>query len=74
MRDVVVSGDAVIVDGDEVGVPWADVPKRLPELAVARVLAALGKPEGFDKLWSWARPLQDIEMNLRLAKEEAEEK
>jgi hypothetical protein len=74
MRDVIVSGDAVVVDGEEVGVPWREAAKRLPELAVARILNAIAKPNALEKLWAWARPLETVEMQLRIAKEEEEQK
>jgi len=64
MREAHVGGDRTLVDGDDIGVPWADLPARLAEAAVARLLGAYDKPDGIDALWLWERPLQAIEKVL----------
>ncbi|HEU0031538.1 MAG TPA: AAA family ATPase [Kofleriaceae bacterium] len=56
MREAAIDGDHVIVDGDEVDVPWSELAARLPEVAVARLLPALAT-DAVDKLWIWEHPL-----------------
>ncbi|MBA2538578.1 MAG: ATP-dependent Clp protease ATP-binding subunit, partial [Deltaproteobacteria bacterium] len=65
-REAIVNGDHVVVEGEEVDVPFKELGARLAEAAVARVLPALAKPEGqgVEKLWLWERPLQAIEAML----------
>jgi len=70
-RDAVVTGDHVVVEGEEVDVPFEDLGMRLAEAAIARVLPALVKPDGTDRFWVWERPLQAIE--TLLAQQKAEE-
>ena len=64
MREAVVTGDHVIVEGEEIDVPFAELGPRLAEAAVTRLLPAFAKPEGIEKLWVWERPLQAIEAML----------
>ena len=64
MREVTVGGDRTLVDGEDIGVAWADLPARLAEAAVARLLGAHAKQDGVDALWMWERPLQAIEAML----------
>ncbi len=63
-REAVVTGDHVVVEGDEVDVPFEELGPRLAEAAVARILPALQKPDGMDRFWIWERPLQAIEAML----------
>ncbi len=64
MREAVVTGDHVIVEGEEIDVSFADLGPRLAEAAITRLLPAFAKPEGVDKFWVWERPLQAIETLL----------
>ena len=57
IRDALVDGDHVVVGGEEVDVPFKELGARLEEAAVVRVLAALVKPEGFEGLWAWEKPI-----------------
>jgi hypothetical protein len=52
-------------------VPWRELPARLAEAAVARVLPAFAA-DTVEKLWAWEHPLADIERRLAMEKEEAE--
>jgi ATP-dependent Clp protease ATP-binding subunit ClpC len=56
IREVTIKGDQTVVDGDEADVPHAELAARLPELASARILAALATPDGLDALWRWENP------------------
>jgi ATP-dependent Clp protease ATP-binding subunit ClpC len=56
LRDVHIDGDELAIDGDELDLPWRDLPRRLEEAAVVRVLAAFGTEDGMDALWKWANP------------------
>jgi ATP-dependent Clp protease ATP-binding subunit ClpC len=69
MRELAVSGDHVTVDGEEVDVPWSELPERLAEAAAARLLPALAHSDGVEKLWQWSRPLQELETRLAAEKE-----
>jgi hypothetical protein len=61
IREVVVAGeDRTRVEGEEVDVPWKELPARLAECAVVRVLAALAG-DRFETLWQWDRPLAELE-------------
>jgi len=55
MRDAVVDGDRTLVAGDDLELPWAELPGRLEEAALVRVLAPRAKDDG--ELWVWDRPL-----------------
>jgi hypothetical protein len=61
MREVVVVGeDRTRVEGDEGDVPWKELPARLAEAAVVRLLAALAA-DRLETLWQWDRPLAALE-------------
>jgi len=64
VREAAVDGDHVIVADEEVDVAWRDLPARLPEAAVALLLAALQRPSGFEGLWTWERPLAALQTLL----------
>jgi hypothetical protein len=59
-----VTGDHVVVEGEEVDVPFEELGPRLAEAAVARILPALQNPDGMDRFWVWESPLQAIEAML----------
>jgi hypothetical protein len=57
MREVVVAGqDRTLVGGEELDVPWKELPARLAEAAVARLIAALQASE-LETLWRWSHPI-----------------
>jgi hypothetical protein len=69
MREVVVSGDGrTRVEGEDVDVPWAELPARLEEAAVVRLLAALAA-DRLETLWQWDRPLATLEAEAAAAEE-----
>jgi hypothetical protein len=57
IRDAVVGGDRTLVAGDDIEVPWADLPRRLDEAALARLLGG----DGLDALWLWDHPLAALD-------------
>ncbi|MGN6104106.1 MAG: hypothetical protein ACTHU0_03310, partial [Kofleriaceae bacterium] len=58
IREVVIHGaDRTLVEGEELELPWRDLPARLAEAALARLLPALARPEGAEGLWAWSHPL-----------------
>ena len=59
MRELTIDDDRVVVDGDELDIPWAELPARLEELAVIRLLATLAKApdDAGASLWAWTHPL-----------------
>jgi hypothetical protein len=65
MRETTVGGDRTIVDGEDVEIGWDELPARLAECAVARLLAAHARKDGLDELWAWERPLQAVEAMLK---------
>jgi hypothetical protein len=69
MREVHVSGERTLVDGEDIDVAWGELPSRLEEAAVVRLLAAHAVKDGIDALWLWERPLLEIEAKLRALKE-----
>ncbi|HWO23123.1 MAG TPA: AAA family ATPase [Kofleriaceae bacterium] len=57
MREATVTGEGrTLVEGDELDVPWKELPARLSEAAVQRLLAAL-REDQLETLWRWARPV-----------------
>jgi ATP-dependent Clp protease ATP-binding subunit ClpC len=54
MREAVVGGDRTLVAGEDLEVAWVDLPRRLEEAALARLLAAHAD---VDALWPWERPV-----------------
>ncbi len=57
MREVVVAGqDRTLVGGEELDVPWKELPARLAEAAAARLIAALAANE-LEGLWRWSHPI-----------------
>ena len=56
MRTVQWGSDALLVGTELVEVAWGELPVRLEEAAVVRVLAAAGKPVA-DTLWGYKSPL-----------------
>ncbi|MBL9015421.1 MAG: ATP-dependent Clp protease ATP-binding subunit [Myxococcales bacterium] len=70
MREVHVSGERTLVGGEDIDVPWAELPRRLEEAAIVRLLAAHAIKDGLDTLWSWERPLQAVETMLKAQKEQ----
>jgi hypothetical protein len=58
MREVF--DERMVVEGDELDIAWSELPARLEEAAVVRVLHALAKPYALDALWAWERPLQAL--------------
>jgi hypothetical protein len=57
MREVAVTGqDRTLVGGEELDLPWKELPARLAEAAVARLLAAHAADQ-LETLWSWTHPL-----------------
>jgi ATP-dependent Clp protease ATP-binding subunit ClpC len=56
MREAVVGGDRTVVAGDDLEIAWAELPRRLEEAAIARLLAARADNE-VDQLWLWDHPL-----------------
>ena len=72
MREVVVAGeDRTRVEGDEVDVPWKELPARLAEAAVVRLLAALAA-DRLETLWQWDRPLAALEAEAAADEEEVD--
>jgi len=57
MRDVVMNTDAMTVVGESVELTWKDLPARLEEAAVVRVMAAQYKRELAESLWMYDNPL-----------------
>jgi hypothetical protein len=55
MRDAAIAGDRMRVVGEELDIGWADLPARLEEAAVLRVLTARARPD--DALWVWEQSL-----------------
>jgi hypothetical protein len=57
MREVVVAGtDRTLASGEEIDLPWKELPARLAEAAVTRLIAALGE-DRLETLWCWPSPL-----------------
>jgi hypothetical protein len=62
-REIDTTGDSVIVNEEELDVPWHELAQRLPEAAVVRVLDAhlhAGHGCRFDqsaRMWKWENPL-----------------
>jgi len=57
MREVVVAGDdRTQVGGEPLDLPWKELPARLAEAAVARLLAA-HEEDRLEALWRWSRPI-----------------
>ena len=71
MREVVVGGDRTVVVGEELDLAWPELPTRLEEAAIVRLLKAHAKPELLEALWIWERPLQALE-RVAAAQEAAE--
>jgi ATP-dependent Clp protease ATP-binding subunit ClpC len=70
MREAVVGGDRTLVDGEDIDIRWSELALRLAEAAVVRLIGALLTSDGVDALWSWERPLQEIEARLEKAKDD----
>ena len=53
----------MLVGGDEVEPPWAELPRRLEEAAVVRILEAIQhqghkcRHDKIDEFWTYASPL-----------------
>jgi ATP-dependent Clp protease ATP-binding subunit ClpC len=59
MREVVVAGtDRTLASGEEIDLPWKELPARLAEAAVTRLIAALGE-DRLETLWCWPSPLHE---------------
>jgi ATP-dependent Clp protease ATP-binding subunit ClpC len=56
MREVVMQADRVTVGEVELAAPWSELPKRLAEAAVQRLIDAR---QTEDTLWIWDHPLQE---------------
>jgi hypothetical protein len=56
IREIDVARERVAVLGDELDVPAPELPVRLAEAALARLLAAIGAGT-LDLLWKWDNPL-----------------
>jgi hypothetical protein len=57
MREVVIAGeDRTLVGGEPLDVPWQELPLRLAEAAVARLIAA-HEEDQLETLWRWAHPI-----------------
>jgi ATP-dependent Clp protease ATP-binding subunit ClpC len=56
MREVVIQADRVTVGETEIAAPWSELPRRLAEAAVQRVIDA---KQTEDLLWVWDHPLQE---------------
>ncbi len=69
IREASITGDQIMVDGEELEVPFRELGARLAEAAVARLIPALAKPDGIEKLWIWERPLQGLEALLAAEKD-----
>ncbi len=52
MRTVQWTGESIAIGGDDLEIAWHELPLRLEEVAVARVLAAAGTPAA-DTLWAY---------------------
>jgi ATP-dependent Clp protease ATP-binding subunit ClpC len=57
LREAALDGDAVSVLGDEVEVPWRELPARLEEAAVVRILRAQYSRDLSEALWAFESPL-----------------
>ena len=63
MREITISADRVTTAGEEVDAPWSELPRRLAEAAVTRLLSALDhkghgcRYDELDKLWVYDNPL-----------------
>ncbi|CAN5909588.1 hypothetical protein BH11MYX2_BH11MYX2_27640 [soil metagenome] len=72
VRDAVVDGDRTLVFGEDIEIPWSEIPQRLAECALTRLISAHEKDKNgddkSDELWLWERPLQAIEAQLAKAK------
>jgi hypothetical protein len=56
MRTVHWVGDTMLVGSEEIELTWKELPARLEEAAVVRVLASAGTPEA-DTLWAYTSPI-----------------
>ena len=62
MREVVVNADRVLVGGDEIEPAWGELPQRLEEAAVTRLLEALAhqghgcRYDKLDSFWTYPAP------------------
>jgi len=62
-REVVVNADRVLVAGDEVEPTWKELPLRLEEAAIARVLEAIAhqghkcRYDKYDEFWTYEHPI-----------------
>jgi ATP-dependent Clp protease ATP-binding subunit ClpC len=62
-RENVVNGDRVLVGGDEIEPPWTELPRRLEEAAVTRLLEALAhqghkcRYDKIDEFWIYEHPI-----------------
>jgi ATP-dependent Clp protease ATP-binding subunit ClpC len=70
VREHVIEGGSVLVDGEELDVPWRELPGRLAEAAAVRLLGVLDKPDLYEQLWTWQHPLAGAEATLAAALEE----
>ena len=63
MREITISADRVTTVGEEVDPPWSELPRRLAEAAVTRLVSALDhaghdcRYDELDKLWVYTNPL-----------------
>jgi hypothetical protein len=66
MREHVVNADRVLVGGEEIEPPWSELPERLAEASVARLLEALDhdghgcRYDELGKLWFYDNPLAKL--------------
>jgi len=58
MREVL--DERLVIEGDEIDLAWADLPARLEEASVVRILHALAKPDALEAMWAWQHPLQAL--------------
>jgi hypothetical protein len=58
MRDAAIAGDRMRVVGEELDIGWADLPARLEEAAIIRVLTARARRD--EALWAWQPSLAEL--------------
>jgi hypothetical protein len=63
IRELIAEGTTVISGGEELEIPWSELPRRLEEVAVARLLPAIAT-DTLEKLWTWERPFAEVEKLL----------
>nr|HEX4317873.1 AAA family ATPase [Kofleriaceae bacterium] len=60
LREAALGGDDITVLGDELDVPWRELPRRLEEAAVVRVMRAQYSRELAEQLWAFESPLASV--------------